>query len=337
MEQFLLEKPDSKISNMRLEVYRNNTQSFDDICFTIYKCPECYKEVINMTLLPIVEKSNIPKNELTKIQESVLNQIAGADFDFLHEKNNCSCSHMPYLDLKRIIYCYHKGDVDCHNYIDYPFEKVEKFELQLNEVQPNKKHILFFDTETTGLPKNWRASYKELENWPRLVQIAWILCDMEGNISEQKSYIIKPQGFQIPIETSNLHGINTERALMLGKDLNFVLQEFQEALESAELIVGHNIDFDRNVIGSELFRNKNETNIFELNSICTMQSTTEFCKIPNHYGYKYPSLSELYNKLFKTNLDEAHDAAVDIKATYKCFFKLMNLNVIKIKTNEPRF
>lgn len=31
---------------------------------------------------------------------------------------------------------------------------------------------LFFDTETTGLPKNWKAPVSDLNNWPRLVQLA---------------------------------------------------------------------------------------------------------------------------------------------------------------------
>ena len=58
--------------------------------------------------------------------------------------------------------------------------------------------ILFFDTETTGLPKNYKAPVTDLENWPRLVQLAYILQDYDGNTILKGDYIIKPNGFTIP-------------------------------------------------------------------------------------------------------------------------------------------
>ena len=45
---------------------------------------------------------------------------------------------------------------------------------------------LFFDTETTGLPKRWNAPVTDLENWPRLVQLAWIMYDDRGNMLESR-------------------------------------------------------------------------------------------------------------------------------------------------------
>ncbi len=39
----------------------------------------------------------------------------------------------------------------------------------------NKPYYVFFDTETTGLPLNWKAPVTELENWPRLIQLAYIV------------------------------------------------------------------------------------------------------------------------------------------------------------------
>ena len=50
---------------------------------------------------------------------------------------------------------------------------------------------LFFDTETTGLPKDWKAPISDLDNWPRLVQIAWSHYDSSGNEISNNSYIIK--------------------------------------------------------------------------------------------------------------------------------------------------
>mgnify|MGYP000580039483 CR=1 FL=1 len=68
---------------------------------------------------------------------------------------------------------------------------------------------LIFDTETTGLPKNWRAPISDTENWPRCVQLAWQVHDEIGNLIESKSYIIKPDNFDIPYESEKIHGIST--------------------------------------------------------------------------------------------------------------------------------
>ena len=84
---------------------------------------------------------------------------------------------------------------------------------------------LFFDTETTGLPRNWKAPVTDLNNWPRMIQIAWILCDNSGNRIESDDFIIKPENFEIPRDASRVHGISTERAINEGEDLVRVLKD----------------------------------------------------------------------------------------------------------------
>ena len=51
---------------------------------------------------------------------------------------------------------------------------------------------LIFDTETTGLPKNWKAPITDTDNWPRCVQIAWQLHDEMGELVEDQNYIRVP-------------------------------------------------------------------------------------------------------------------------------------------------
>jgi DNA polymerase III subunit epsilon len=76
---------------------------------------------------------------------------------------------------------------------------------------------LFFDTETTGLPKNWKAPVTDLNNWPRLVQLAYLLYDSNGNKISEGDHIIKPDDFIIPEDASRVHGISTEMANLKGK------------------------------------------------------------------------------------------------------------------------
>ena len=59
--------------------------------------------------------------------------------------------------------------------------------------------FLIFDTETTGLPRNYNAPISDLDNWPRMVQIAWQLHDDAGALLHHDSIIIKPEGIQFPL------------------------------------------------------------------------------------------------------------------------------------------
>jgi DNA polymerase III epsilon subunit-like protein len=114
--------------------------------------------------------------------------------------------------------------------------------------------ILFFDTETTGLPQDWKAPVSDTNNWPRIVQIAWVLSSQDDGQLESKDFIIKPEGFTIPKESSDVHGISTEQAYEEGKDLLDVLTEFDKDLRNSTRLVAHNISFDEKVLGAEFIR-----------------------------------------------------------------------------------
>ena len=109
---------------------------------------------------------------------------------------------------------------------------------------------LFFDTETTGLPRNWKAPVTDLDNWPRMIQVAWILSDDRGNRIESADFIIRPENFVIPLEASRVHGITTEQANNEGEVLDKVLNLFNEMVEKAGFIVAHNMSFDEKIVGA---------------------------------------------------------------------------------------
>ncbi len=188
---------------------------------------------------------------------------------------------------------------------------------------------LVFDTETTGLPKNYQAPLDDFLNWPRIVQIAWSLYDAEGNHWESYSYIIKPDGFVISEEVAKIHRISQERALKEGIPLEQALEHFLKDVQKATYLVAHNIDFDEKIVGSELLRSGRENNLRTANKICTMKSSAAVLKIDNNRGgYKWPNLTELYTFLFNTNFSEAHDAAFDVRACAECFFELKRRGLI---------
>jgi len=187
---------------------------------------------------------------------------------------------------------------------------------------------LFFDTETTGLPLNWKAPVDDLSNWPRLVQLAWLAYDRAGNLLSGADYIIRPEDFSIPVSASGIHGITHARACREGSPIKSVLKEFSSVIDRSEILVAHNMRFDEAIVGAEFLRQKMPNVLLSKERICTMLKSTHFCKLDGAYGYKWPKLSELHYQLFQADFSEAHNAAVDIKITAKCFFALQQRGVI---------
>ncbi|QIG89367.1 DNA polymerase III subunit alpha [Chryseobacterium sp. POL2] len=189
---------------------------------------------------------------------------------------------------------------------------------------------LVFDTETTGLPKNFNAPLSDSDNWPRMVQIAWQLHDEEGNLVENQDYIIKPEAYDIPFNATRIHGISTKMAQEEGRDLQEVLLEFSEVLSRSKVVSGHNVEFDYNIVGAEFFRKEITDNLQEKPKADTMHLGTGFCKLGGGRNgrYKSPKLGELYEKLYGTDFDEAHNAAADVNATAQVFFEMMRIGLI---------
>ena len=235
------------------------------------------------------------------------------------------------------------ANLDKDDYICYFVKKennrnLHYYEYQLpNEVAVIKKDwiepcddllCLFFDTETTGLPRNYDAASSDTSNWPRLVQLSWLLTTSNGKILNKGNYIVKPKGFVIPKTSSDIHGISTEYAISHGTELRIVLEKFVADFIRANKIVGHNVDYDKKIIGAEMYRIGTADIMDSKEAICTMKSSVDFCKLSRAYGDKYPTLQELYKKLFNKDFDSAHDAASDVLATMKCYFELLKRRIV---------
>ena len=190
-------------------------------------------------------------------------------------------------------------------------------------------NTIIFDTETTGLPTNWSAAVDDLSAWPRIVELAWIVIDENDNEVSSNEFIVKPNNFVIPKRVSDFHKITTEKALLEGKNINLVLDAFENDIKNSHLIVAHNIDYDYPVLNCEFLRSNFKSKISNLAKCCTMKSSVDFCNIKNkNHGKKYPKLRELHFKLFGSYFENAHRALNDAKATCKCYVELKKRNII---------
>lgn len=188
---------------------------------------------------------------------------------------------------------------------------------------------LIFDTETTGLPTNWKAPVSDTDNWPRMIQLAYQLYDDSQRLIKEVDHIIKPEGFVIPKEASDIHGITTQQALEQGILLSDAIEEFFSDLRQATHVIAHNADFDTKIIDAERVRlDMSPVLTTQTTCICTMKQSTPICKIPGPYGYKWPRLEQLHRYLFEEDFSGAHNALYDVQATAKCYFKLREQHLL---------
>jgi len=190
--------------------------------------------------------------------------------------------------------------------------------------------VLVFDTETTGLPEKRNTSILETEKWPYIVQISWVVYDTEDESYEMEDHIIDC-GVDIPQESVNIHGISKKISERKGENLWEVMNKFDSALRNCEMVIGHNISFDKRVYMVEAIRNRRKQ-YFTRNGVrkpeyCTMKKSKKFCNImkENSKGetyLKYPSLSELHDKLFGFIPKGTHDSMADVLITLRCFAML---------------
>jgi DNA polymerase III epsilon subunit-like protein len=198
---------------------------------------------------------------------------------------------------------------------------------------------LFFDTETTGLPENFDAPITATDNWHPTVQIAWAPVSVaERTIGETESYIIRPDGFVIPPDATDIHGISTGRARREGQPLGQVLDAFLKAAAGSDGLVAHNVDFDVPTVRAELVRLQRPDPLSNIPTICTKEESTDYCQLPStsrwHSGYKWPSLQELHEILFDQDFENAQDAGGDVKAGARCFLELVSRGIIDPATHK---
>lgn len=188
------------------------------------------------------------------------------------------------------------------------------------------------DVESNGKAKNFKAPMTDLNNWPRISQLAWQIYSRDGTLLKERQSIIQPDGWTIPVEEFFIeNNMSTERCEQEGVSLPWLFGEFLSDFNECSVIVCHNIAFDKNVIGAELLRYDMRPIKRNYTWICTMLSSVDFCQLPGNYGsFKWPTLIELHQKLFNKGFDSAHDALGDVKACADCLFELIKRGVITL-------
>ena len=193
--------------------------------------------------------------------------------------------------------------------------------------------VCVWDTETTGFPvREWT-----LDQQPHIIQFAAIIWEIseQGDYSEIERHdiLIRPK-ISIPFAASQVHGLY-DRDLVDKPYIEDSIDKILKVLNSADVVAGHNIEYDETVLAYELARMKRVGEYTPMKSICTMRSSTEYCKLQWRWlSYKPPKLSELHKFLFEEWFEWAHNAMVDVEATMRSFVELVKRNVIVLESTN---
>lgn len=179
--------------------------------------------------------------------------------------------------------------------------------------------ILFFDTETTGLP-DFKKPHTD-PSMPHIVQLGAILCDANRRVVGEMNLIVRPNGYTIPEEASRVHGITQEMATDYGLKIESVMGLFCALVDRASTIVAHNLDFDVKMVDASLHRLK-QPSPRPRETYCTMKASTDILKLPGLYGNKWPNLQEAHTHFLGKPFDGAHDAMADVRACMAVYYAM---------------
>ena len=217
--------------------------------------------------------------------------------------------------------------------------------------------LFFFDTETNGLPQNYKAPPTQIGNWPEILSIAWEVWTVKEDVWMQETseaYLIQPpEGLIWNKEAEHVHGISYVKARSEGSPVKTILEKVYTELQKATHVIAHNLAFDKSVFLASMIRHR----ISEAHSmahqphseavglirnlgagrwtgakdVCTMLNTISICKIASTSPYataadpyKWPRLQELHQFLFKKEWDgTAHDALSDVQCMRTCYRELV--------------
>jgi len=191
----------------------------------------------------------------------------------------------------------------------------------------NPNYIIVFDTETNG--------FSPVKN--EIVQLSYILYDIVREeivyATELERDIVKING-NIAKRLTEVHGITKEDTLDK-REIKEHLDEFIYYCNQAKTIVGHNVQFDINMIIGQIDKifhtlTTEEQMIysifmkrFEDVTYCTLKHTREECKDYIENPKTKAKLENVHKVLFKQQASgQLHNALVDVAVTLRIYLKL---------------
>ena len=187
------------------------------------------------------------------------------------------------------------------------------------------------DIETSGLVPKGATYEADYIKFPRILSMAWKIDD-----NPHVEFILNQEDRIVPAEATKINGITQEMCDKSIYKFGDVIQEFIKQASGSDYVIGHNIYFDTSIIKANilLLWQSDQTNFQLITEILHKDKRIDTMRAGIPLVGKWPKLTELYKKLFREEF-EAHSAGADCEATYRCYLKLNELNLIKYPVANP--
>lgn len=201
-----------------------------------------------------------------------------------------------------------------------------------------KTHLLFIDTETSGIPQRWNRPYSDEKNWPHVIQVAWIIYEANGTEVKRTSKYIYEADINISPSSYEVHGITSTFLKQHGAKRKEVLRKLAHDIQKYNpLIIGHFVELDVQVLSADYYRASLKNPFMSRSFFCTMLDSEKYAANPS---ITYLRLPQLHEYLFDNSLTEIHEAEQDAIATARCFFELcdrLKITDLDIKRQQKLF
>lgn len=190
---------------------------------------------------------------------------------------------------------------------------------------------LVFDVTPIQKPNDYNAAFSDTNAWPRMFHLSWIVLNEQMKPIEDYDCVIKPENFEVSDSLLKRAKLEEEEVQKKSEDLESVLKAFSSSVEKCTYILAHNVGVYENIIAAECMRKGIHPNLFSKERICLMHESTFHCKIPSRRGdgYKWPTLQELYQKLFHQRYAPAGNARADVIAATRSFIMLYKVGALE--------
>lgn len=186
-----------------------------------------------------------------------------------------------------------------------------------------------FDISGIHKPRDYKAPFSDTFSWPRMLHISWIILDKDLKLIKDYDHIIKPEGYTLTEEIKKFCKVDDDDINTKAVELEEVLKVFNESLKDVQYMFAHNMNAQENTLAAAYLRESMDHDVFKKERYCLMQEGTFFCKIPSKRGgYKWPSLSEMHQTIFKQKYAPSGNARADVIAASRCFIGLMKVGAL---------
>lgn len=333
--QIIVDKKDKNygdilIANKLLEEYENKN--------------EPKMEIKPILLNSKMEKSDI-KHKFNNVIKPILNNVikpimTQAVKPITHKRDSLTLEYAEHIKILRELITKQMESDDNMNEILQKMRICLREVEVLSEIEKNKNlqpYYIVFDTETTGLPtmRNNPPAEKNLRAYDtaRILQLSWACYDVSGKLIKLENHIIKPEGYKV--DATHIHGI-TEEMAHNGEGFLSVMRIFYNDFKNIKCMFGHNVNFDINILKSEIIRRQKMLLLGafdKIKKVCTMLLCKDIAQIPRKSGggIKFPTQTELYQKIVGEAMEDAHNAKYDVLNLGKIVTTLIEKKLIDIE------